>query len=63
MLIGKKINSGLAHQTKILNVQSNIKLQYFIKQDDKSLLNENRIQIDSSCTLQTVLEHSLKKRK
>jgi hypothetical protein len=58
-----KINSGLAPQTKILNIHSNIKLQYLIKQDDKSLLNEKRIEIDSSCTLQTVLEHPFKKKK
>jgi hypothetical protein len=58
----EKINSVLAHQTKILHIHSNIKLQCFIKQDDKTLLNENRIEIDSSCTLQTVLEHSFKKK-
>lgn len=34
------INNGLAHQTKILNIHSNIKLQYLIKQDENSLSNE-----------------------
>jgi hypothetical protein len=40
-----KINNGLAHETKFLNIHSNIKLQYLIKQDEKSLLNETELRM------------------
>lgn len=40
-----RINNGLAHQTKILNIHSNIKLQYLIKQDEKSLLNKTELRM------------------